>query len=260
MLKAGIFVDVDNIMRNGGNGMNYRRLRELVEAQGARVVRANTYAAYDEEYESQDRDRKARRDTARAAIRREGYNVVLKPTRKYENREGGVTVKSNVDLDIAVDALIQAQNLDYVLLVSGDGDYIKLVKALQSQGKRVDVLGFSNVSGELKRECDYFWSGYLVPGIVPPPKDDPNVQTGFLHYADEAKGFGFITMYTGLKAGEYRDDVYVHITDVKDENGVTVANTAFGSLFRRQAVLEFDLETQANGKPIAKRVVELKFS
>ena len=129
MLKAGIFVDVDNIMRNGGNGMNYRRLRELVEAQGARVVRANTYAAYDEEYESQDRDRKARRDTARAAIRREGYNVVLKPTRKYENREGGVTVKSNVDLDIAVDALIQAQNLDYVLLVSGDGDYIKLVKA-----------------------------------------------------------------------------------------------------------------------------------
>lgn len=257
MLKAGIFVDVDNIMRNGGNGLNYRNLRRLVEAQDAQVVRANTYAAYDEEFEAQDRDRKMRRDIARSAIRREGYNLVLKPTRKYENREGGVTTKSNVDVDLAVDALTQGQHLDYVLLVSGDGDYLKLVKALQSQGKRVDVLGFSNVSKDLRTECDYFWSGYLLPNMVPAPKEDPDVKTGFMHHADEGKGYGFITMYTGYKPGDFRDDIYVHISDVKTEAGVTIANSAFGSLFRRQAVLEFDVETQTNGRPIAKRVREL---
>ena len=38
MLKAGIFLDVENLSRNGGWGMRYDVLRELVQAQGAIVL------------------------------------------------------------------------------------------------------------------------------------------------------------------------------------------------------------------------------
>jgi len=42
-------------------------------------------------------------------------------------------VKANADLELAVDALLQAENLDYVLLETGDGDFMRLVRALQSE-------------------------------------------------------------------------------------------------------------------------------
>ena len=49
MLKAGIFLDIENLVRCGGWGIRYRVVRELVEAQGATVLRANAYMAIDSE-------------------------------------------------------------------------------------------------------------------------------------------------------------------------------------------------------------------
>ena len=51
MLKAGIFLDVENLSRNGGWGLRYGTVKKLVEAQGATVVRANAYVAIDRERE-----------------------------------------------------------------------------------------------------------------------------------------------------------------------------------------------------------------
>ena len=45
MLKAGIFLDIENLSRNGGWGMRYDPIKALVEAQGATVLRANAYIA-----------------------------------------------------------------------------------------------------------------------------------------------------------------------------------------------------------------------
>jgi uncharacterized LabA/DUF88 family protein/cold shock CspA family protein len=259
MLKAGVYVDADNIMMNGGFGMRYRRVRELVEAQGCVVLRANAYMAIDEEREETDSETRKRRQTARDFVRREGFNLALKPVRKFSNSEGGTVTKSNSDLEMAVDVLTQSENLDYILLCTGDGDFIKLVKALQNRGRRVDLLAFSNVSSDLRKEVDYYFNGYLMPGILPTQKDDPKVTTGFLHRVDSAKGFGFITTFTGLKPTDYRDDIFVHITDIKDASGITISNTYLENLRQRQAVLEFDIETNSKGQFVAKRVTELKF-
>jgi cold shock CspA family protein len=148
--------------------------------------------------------------------------------------------------------------LDYVLLGTGDGDFLKVVRALQSKGKRVDLLGFNNVSSELRHEVDYYYSGFLMPGILPASEQDPDAKTGFMHYADEVKGFGFITMYTGLKNTDYRDDIFVHKSNVRDKNGAAVGNLAFGSLKSRGAILEFDVVQSEKGFE-AKRVSEIEF-
>jgi hypothetical protein len=43
MLKAGIYVDAANVRACGGWSMTYEVLRNFVIAQGAQVLRANTY-------------------------------------------------------------------------------------------------------------------------------------------------------------------------------------------------------------------------
>ena len=54
MLKAGIYLDIENLVRNGGRGMRFHVIRDLVEAQGATVLRACAYLAVDKEREQRD--------------------------------------------------------------------------------------------------------------------------------------------------------------------------------------------------------------
>jgi uncharacterized LabA/DUF88 family protein len=54
------------------------------------------------------------------------------------------TLAHEADLDLAVDALVQAENLDYILLGTGDGDFVRLVRALQNRGRRVDISVFND--------------------------------------------------------------------------------------------------------------------
>jgi uncharacterized LabA/DUF88 family protein/cold shock CspA family protein len=256
MLRSGIYVDVDNIMSNGGYGLKYRVLREIIEAQGGMVVRANAYMSIDEEREEQDADTKKRRSGARDAMRREGFKLLLKPIKRYNVGTERQIQKANIDVDLTVDML--SADLDYYLLVTGDGDFVRLVEALQSRGKKVDQLGFANVSADLRKAADFAFNGYLLPGLLPTPPDDPEVRTGFLHAVNEEKGFGFITTFTGLKSTDVRDDIFVHISSIKDDTGRPISSPHFASLRQRQAILEFDIVPDDKGRAQARNVSELK--
>lgn len=60
-----------------------------------------------------------------------GYDLVLKPT--VEHKEG--TVKGNIDADLVLHAMIELDNYDKVVVVSGDGDFYGLYEYLQNVGK-----------------------------------------------------------------------------------------------------------------------------
>lgn len=245
-MKGAIFLDVDNLVMNGGWGMQYEVVRNLAEAQGVTIIRANAYLRLDEEAEKDPivrRKREGYRDLARKA----GFHMALKPVKKFVQPDGTVHMKSNSDLDIAVDALLQSESLDYVLLGTGDGDFLKVVRALQSKGKRVDLLAFNNVSTELRHEADYFFSGFLMPGVLPSEQANPGLHTGFIHFVDEAKGYGFVTMYTGLKNTDYRDDIFIHKSNVKDKNGYPVSSTGLVHLKNKVATLEFEFAETERG-------------
>src|SRR5689334_7294758 len=107
---------MENLMRNGGWGIQYDVIRAYVEAQGATIVRASAYKAIDHQREAADPERRAKAESYRNVIRRNGFHLTLKPVMRYRNEEGEEVTKANADLDIAIDALLQAENLDYVLL------------------------------------------------------------------------------------------------------------------------------------------------
>lgn len=244
MLKAGIFLDVENLTRNGGYGMRFRVVKELVEAQGGTVLRANAYMARDVQREKEDEEYHRKKQGYRDRVRREGFHLVLKEVRRYRDAEGEMVTKANADLDLAVDALLQTENLDYVLLGTGDGDFLRLVRALQNRGKRVDLLSFSNTSSQLRRDVDHHFSGYLMPGILPEESEEDGTRRGVMHAVNEEKGFGFITVQTGLGADEIRDDIFLHITDFQDRYGQSVDNETFAGLKERQAIIRFQLQEQ----------------
>ena len=134
MLRAGIFLDVENLVRSGGWGIRFRTVRDLVEKQGATVLRANAYMAVDREREGQDPEYRIKKSEYRDAVRRAGYRLSLKEVQRYTKEDGQVQTKADIDLELAVDAMQQSSNLDVILLGSGDGNYLRLVTALQNRG------------------------------------------------------------------------------------------------------------------------------
>jgi uncharacterized LabA/DUF88 family protein len=66
-----------------------------------------------------------------------------------------------MDIELTVDAMRLADNLDHIVLFSGDGDFRSLVAALQQKGKRVSVVSTLQtqppmVADELRRQADQF--------------------------------------------------------------------------------------------------------
>lgn len=76
----------------------------------------------------------------------------------YKKQKVGVKTKS-VDINICVDMLQQAyqSGVDDLMLVSGDGDYVPLVKAVMAAGKRVHIAALSSgLSPMMRRVSDHF--------------------------------------------------------------------------------------------------------
>lgn len=256
MLRGGIFLDVENLVRCGGWGIRFRVVRELVRAQGIEVLRANAYMAIDRQREEQDPEYRKKKAEYREAVRREGFRLTLKEVQRYTGEDGQTSTKADVDLELGIDALLQADNLDYVLLGSGDGNYLRVVRALQDRGRRVDLLSFSNTSQKLRRAVDHHFNGYLYPGVLPESRDEQRLR-GVMHHVIEDKGFGFLTVQTGLAPHERRDDVFLHINDFEAEDGGYLTNEEFAAMKRRQAIIEFDLIEQEDGKSKAVDACEL---
>lgn len=72
-----------------------------------------------------------------------------------ERADGGR--KCNLDVEIAIDAIIMASKIDVFILASGDGDFAYLLQALKMNGIRTEVVSFKeNTSHTLIEEADSY--------------------------------------------------------------------------------------------------------
>ncbi|MBC6441806.1 MAG: NYN domain-containing protein [Rhodobacteraceae bacterium] len=90
-----------------------------------------------------------------------GFTLVTKPAKEYTDSMGRRTIKGNMDIELAVDAMELAPRVDHIVLFSGDGDFRPLVEALQRKGVRVSVVSTirsqpSMISDDLRRQADNF--------------------------------------------------------------------------------------------------------
>jgi len=262
--KIGVYVDVANINRNGGYGMHYDVLREFACRDSAEAIRLNAYASFDPERSREDISYRKGINAYFSVLREYGFKVIQKNVKWYEDEKGNRFGKANSDLDMAVDALMQSRYLDRVLLVTGDGDFIQVVRALQNFGCRVEVTSFDNVSQELKREADSYISGYLIPNLLPIRRPDHtdwgkrgSYARGYCYHYDEEKGFGFIRYLQTISPGLWITDsrnhespyssLFFHNSQLPKE-----FNTAY--LPSREIIFEFKLDKprhEGNKDPVA---------
>ena len=66
-----------------------------------------------------------------------------------------------MDIELAVDVMDMAAHADHIVLFSGDGDFRRLVEAIQRRGVRVTVISTlqshpAMIADELRRQADVF--------------------------------------------------------------------------------------------------------
>lgn len=166
--RLAMFIDGANLYaaaRALGFDIDYKRLREGFAAEG-RLIRSFYYTALMEEQEY-------------SPIRPlvdwldyNGYTMVTKPTKEFTDASGRRKIKGNMDIELAIDVMEMAECVDHILLFSGDGDFRRLVEAVQRKGVRVTVVSTVRsqppmVADELRRQADNFVElNDLAPAIA----------------------------------------------------------------------------------------------
>lgn len=73
------------------------------------------------------------------SLQRAGYIIIFKPTLAIE-KEGRVIIKGNVDAELVLHTMIEYNNYDKAVIVSGDGDFHCLIEYLDKNRKLARVL------------------------------------------------------------------------------------------------------------------------
>ncbi len=69
-----------------------------------------------------------------------GYELHLKPVKLYEQDDGTTKRKANCDVDMAFYLMKEKDNFDKALILSGDGDFLPVLKYLKNQEKEIIIL------------------------------------------------------------------------------------------------------------------------
>lgn len=254
--KVGIYVDAVNVTMNGGFGLRYDILRKFACRDGATPSRMNVYLAYDERRAKEDESYRNKTRRFSEVLRDFEYKVIEKPLQYYRDEETGETItKSTVDMDMAVDIVTQADHLDKVVILTSNGSYVSVVDDVQRKGVRVEVIGFDNMSGNLKKEADVYTSGYLIPGLLPIEspyawgKPGSRVR-GVCYDFSHNDGYGFLRFLVEMNENLWVTDsrfeespyntVFAHISQFEN-------NFDTSYLPSRELIFEFDLVENEKG-------------
>jgi uncharacterized LabA/DUF88 family protein len=173
--RIALFIDGANLHASA-KGLNfdidYKRLLEEFRKRGV-LIRAYYYTAIVEDQEY---------SPLRPLVDwldYNGFTMVTKAAKRYtDGGTGMVRTKGNMDIEIAVDMMELAPSVDHIVLFSGDGDFRKLVEAVQRKGVRVTVISTLKsqppmMSDDLRRQADSFVELQDLSGVIGRPQRSP---------------------------------------------------------------------------------------
>jgi uncharacterized LabA/DUF88 family protein len=148
--RCAVFVDVPNIVYAAdriGVEIDWGKALHFL-TRDRQLVRASAYAPVsDDPYQRIETQRFVQ------PFYKLPYRILTKPLKRFGNGE----IKANFDVELAIDVITMADRLDVVSLVSGDGDFRRMVELIQSKGVRVEVVAFgSSTASELRAVCDEY--------------------------------------------------------------------------------------------------------
>lgn len=121
------FIDSNNLylaIKELGWSLDYGRFRKYLEDK-YNVSKAYMFIGYIEKYKDLYKN-----------LQEKGYILIFKPTLVYKDG----STKGNCDAELVLQAMIDIDNYDKAVLVSGDGDFSCLVNYLIKQKKLAKLL------------------------------------------------------------------------------------------------------------------------
>lgn len=148
--RVGVFVDSANIelaCDRLRSRIDWKKLLDFL-TEGRQLVRAIAYSpVHDDPGVSLETQRFAEPFIGK------GFRVVTKPLKRFADG----SIKANVDIEMALDIMEMLDRLDVVCLVSGDGDFQRLVEVVQMKGVRVEVVGVgTSTATQLRNAADRY--------------------------------------------------------------------------------------------------------
>lgn len=148
--RVGIFVDVANVELASDRlraRFDWGKILALLTS-GRELIRAMAYSpVHDDPQVSIETQRFVEPFLDR------GYKIVTKPLKRFQDG----TIKANVDIELALDVMAMLDRLDIVCLVSGDGDFQRLVEDVQARGVQVEVVSVAqSTATNLRHAADRF--------------------------------------------------------------------------------------------------------
>ena len=141
--RVGVFIDTQNLYHSARNlykaRVNFGAVLKDAVA-GRRLVRAVAYVITTEAGDEKN---------FFEALSKLGIETKTKDLQVF----AGGAKKADWDVGLAVDAIKMASRLDCVVIASGDGDFIPLVKYLQVLGVQVEVASFGKSTSQKLREA-----------------------------------------------------------------------------------------------------------
>jgi len=155
--KLALFIDGANLYaaaRTLGFDIDFKRLLTEFRSHGT-LVRAFYYTVVIEDQEF---------SSLRPLLDwlcYNGFTVVTKPAKEFDDGEGRRRFKRSMGVELAVKAMELAEQVNEIVLFSGDGEFRALVQAVQRQGVRVSVVSTTasqppSIGDELRRQADVF--------------------------------------------------------------------------------------------------------
>jgi uncharacterized LabA/DUF88 family protein len=153
--KLALFIDGTNThaaARALGFDIDYKRLLTEFRSRGT-LVRAFYYTVVTEDQEF---------SPLRPLLdwlAYNGFTVVTKRAKEFDDGEGRRRFKRSMGVELAVNAMELAEQVDEIVLFSGDGDFRALVQAVQRQGVRARLVSTTasqppSIADELRHQAD----------------------------------------------------------------------------------------------------------
>lgn len=179
MENVVVFLDFANIEASAPGRINYGDLRSYL-GEGRFLLESFAYVPID------PRSPNAREGLIHH-LQKSGWAVTPKM-----GKVAGSSYKANVDVEMTIDIIqiIARMRPDILVLCSGDGDFLPLIRFLRKHGIRIEAAAFRCAAArEVQDESSGFidlnlWYGEQSRGFLscPPMAEDPNMQaSGCLH-------------------------------------------------------------------------------
>ena len=152
VLRVGVFIDGSNMLwgsRASGIRIDWEKMRTYLKNR-FNVVVLNFYAGEDNSPKPEHLQRSLNQKKFHRKLEKLGYSLIRKPLKHMASG----AIKCDMDIEITMDIRTYENDIDCIILLSGDSDYLPVVDYYWKTGKHIRIFAFKeSLSWELRTFC-----------------------------------------------------------------------------------------------------------